>query len=751
MWKMELLLKIQKKWGLFVLEKIISSGFLNGKKSHPKKLLKDHLKGVSDKSKEIASFHGFSELSDQLQIISLTHDIAKFHEKFQRYLEGKKIRFPHAEPSSYLAFMITKDILPAEIVRRHHSYLQNFEDMMSFWRELDYEETLQTLNEFLDNIEIKYLNEQEWKRSIWVNWHSKYLLDSEIKAEEVWLRMKILYSIFITADRLDSLNIDKIAFEKISYKKSNFDTYLAKLPKNELSQWKNNIREITLENADKITKPGIYTISLPTGAGKTIIGLQTSMKLAQKFSLNSVIYVLPFISIVDQNAEVAKNIYDKVQEDHHLMNAYRENEDLTNLERFVISFRYFKDPLIVTTLAKLWELIYSSNSNDSMSFHRLKDAVVILDEPQSIPPEYWQGFGETLTFLSEKLGTYFILMTATQPKIAKGVELAPKTSFPKNRHIYHISDEKKYLSDIKPLVENKSNKSSLIILNTKKEALNVYIELRNTLRNNLFFLSAWVIPSERIKRINKLKELESKNEPRNLISTQVVEAGVDLDFDYVIKDLSPFDSIIQAAGRCNRNMKNKIGEIYVMEIIDENNIHGRSYCSYVYDSISLGITKEILFKNKKFSERDVQKLLDEYYNCLSNQKFQKGPWYEIKEGNWGGYFPLIKDNLYEDIVFVDLDGTVSDILYEIEDLPHDLENLDTKKRLWKYIEKYSINVSKQEMEKWDNYYNQVFLSEDQKIENKGNGIWLIKPSAIGEVYSKELGFIPYDIKEGLYG
>ncbi len=647
--------------------------------------------------------------------------------------------------------MITKDILPAEIVRRHHSYLQNFEDMMSFWRELDYEETLQTLNEFLDNIEIKYLNEQEWKRSIWVNWHSKYLLDSEIKAEEVWLRMKILYSIFITADRLDSLNIDKIAFEKISYKKSNFDTYLAKLPKNELSQWKNNIREITLENADKITKPGIYTISLPTGAGKTIIGLQTSMKLAQKFSLNSVIYVLPFISIVDQNAEVAKNIYDKVQEDHHLMNAYRENEDLTNLERFVISFRYFKDPLIVTTLAKLWELIYSSNSNDSMSFHRLKDAVVILDEPQSIPPEYWQGFGETLTFLSEKLGTYFILMTATQPKIAKGVELAPKTSFPKNRHIYHISDEKKYLSDIKPLVENKSNKSSLIILNTKKEALNVYIELRNTLRNNLFFLSAWVIPSERIKRINKLKELESKNEPRNLISTQVVEAGVDLDFDYVIKDLSPFDSIIQAAGRCNRNMKNKIGEIYVMEIIDENNIHGRSYCSYVYDSISLGITKEILFKNKKFSERDVQKLLDEYYNRLSNQKFQKGPWYEIKEGNWGGYFPLIKDNLYEDIVFVDLDGTVSDILYEIEDLPHDLENLDTKKRLWKYIEKYSINVSKQEMEKWDNYYNQVFLSEDQKIENKGNGIWLIKPSAIGEVYSKELGFIPYDIKEGLYG
>ena len=100
---------------------------------------------------------------------------------------------------------------------------------------------------------------------------------------------------------------------------------------------------------------------------------------------------------------------------------------------------------------------------------------------------------------------------------------------------------------------------------------------------------------------------------------------------------------------------------------------------------------------------------------------------------------------------MDLDGTLSDIIYEIEYLTHDFENLYTKKRLWKYIVNYSINVSKQEMKKWDNYYNQVFLSEDQKIENKGNGIWLIKPSAIGEVYSKELGFIPYDIKEGLYG
>src|SRR5690606_31315647 len=110
---------------------------------------------------------------------------------------------------------------------------------------------------------------------------------------------------------------------------------------------------------------------------------QVSMKLAEKFSLNTIIYVLPFISIVDQNAEVAKNVYENVQEDHHLVTSSKENEDLSDLERFVISFRYFNAPLVVTTLSKFWEVIYSPNANDSMSFHRIKDSVVILDEPQS--------------------------------------------------------------------------------------------------------------------------------------------------------------------------------------------------------------------------------------------------------------------------------------------------------------------------------------------------------------------------------
>ncbi|HQE50610.1 MAG TPA: hypothetical protein PKV93_14815, partial [Fervidobacterium sp.] len=383
---------------------------------------------------------------------------------------------------------------------------------------------------------------------------------------------------------------------------------------------------------------------------------------------------------MDQNTDVARNVCNKVQEDHHLVSLNNETEDLTTLQRFIISFRYFKDPLIVTTLAKFWEVLYSPAANDSMSFHRLKDAVVILDEPQSIPAKYWQGFGETLKFLSEKLGTHFILMTATQPMIAKGEELAPKVSFPRNRHEYNVSNEKITLDDMKVIIdENASyhNRSSLVILNTRKEALKSYVLLRNILGENLFFLSAWVIPEERMKRIKKLKELEKLGRRRNLVSTQVIEAGVDLDFDYVFRDMAPFDSIVQAAGRCNRRMMNEVGRIDIAEIVREDK-SGRSYASYVYDDISLDVTKEILIQRRKFSEMDVQEMLSKYYDQLGKKKYQEGPWYNICEGQWSKFNSLIADVSYEETVLVDIDGTVSEQLYKLESMENTLENLDAK-------------------------------------------------------------------------
>jgi len=729
---------------------IPSFSFLDGKKSHPEKLLKDHLEGVWHKAEEIAMYHGYDELIESLKNICVTHDLAKAHERFQKHLVQKGIKYAHAEPSSIITFMMSKDVFQAELVRRHHSYLEDFEQIAVFWRELDYTDAIKQVSEFAGKEGSFYIDEKQW--------HSSLRILRQIEADEtnfdsLWLRLRLLYSILITADRLDSIGVDDINFENIQYDEEKFERYIETLPKDELTSWRTEIRTETIENVDKIEGPGVYTISLPTGAGKTLIGLQSAMKLASKFSLKTIVYVLPFISIVDQNTDVAKNVCDKVQEDHHLVSLNNETEDLTTLQRFIISFRYFKDPLIVTTLAKFWEVLYSPAANDSMSFHRLKDAVVILDEPQSIPAKYWQGFGETLKFLSEKLGTHFILMTATQPMIAKGEELAPKVSFPRNRHEYNVSNEKITLDDMKVIIdENASyhNRSSLVILNTRKEALKSYVLLRNILGENLFFLSAWVIPEERMKRIKKLKELEKLGRRRNLVSTQVIEAGVDLDFDYVFRDMAPFDSIVQAAGRCNRRMMNEVGRIDIAEIVREDK-SGRSYASDVYDDISLDVTKEILMQRKRFFETDVQEMLSKYYDQLGKKKYQEGPWYNICKGQWSKFNPLISEIPYEDTVLVDTDGTVSEQLYKLESMENTLENLDAKRNVWKKIQKYAITVPRREMQEWENAVNEVFLDQEKKIEFKGNGIWLISKSAIGEIYSTEVGFIPYNMREEVLG
>jgi len=730
---------------------IPSFSFLDGKKSHPEKLLKDHLEGVWHKAEEIAMYHGYDELIESLKNICVTHDLAKAHERFQKHLVQKGIKYAHAEPSSIITFMMSKDVFQAELVRRHHSYLEDFEQIAVFWRELDYTDAIKQVSEFAGKEGSFYIDEKQW--------HSSLRILRQIEADEtnfdsLWLRLRLLYSILITADRLDSIGVDDINFENIQYDEEKFERYIETLPKDELTSWRTEIRTETIENVDKIEGPGVYTISLPTGAGKTLIGLQSAMKLASKFSLKTIVYVLPFISIVDQNTDVAKNVCDKVQEDHHLVSMERETEDLTTLERFVISFRYFKDPLIVTTLAKFWEVLYSPAANDSMSLHRLKDAVVILDEPQSIPAKYWQGFGETLKFLSEKLGTHFILMTATQPMIAKGEELAPKVSFPRNRHEYNVSNEKITLDDMKVIIdENASyhNRSSLVIVNTRKEALESFVLLKKILGENLLFLSAWVIPEERMKRIKKLKELEKLGMRRNLVSTQVIEAGVDLDFDYVFRDIAPFDSIVQAAGRCNRRMMNEVGRIDIAEIVREDNPSGRSYASYVYDDISLDVTKEILIQRRKFSEMDVQEMLSKYYDQLGKKKYQEGPWYNICKGQWSKFNPLISEIPYEDTVLVDTDGTVSEQLYKLESMENTLENLDAKRNVWKKIQKYAITVPRREMQEWENAVNEVFLDQEKKIEFKGNGIWLISKSAIGEIYSTEVGFIPYNMREEVLG
>lgn len=712
------------------MAKTLLHGFLRGKYSHndPKKELIVHLESVRDIAEEIKKFHN---LSVSVENVALMHDIAKSHKDFQSYLLNNGRRFDHSEPSSLFLLNETKNFMEAEIVRRHHTGILDLDDVKGFWTSQEVRENFsKRIKEFAGD-DFKTIEQEELEYLQYKFFRKKYGIKD-------WLDFKTIYSILITADRLDASNLKKIDFKKLKCNLEKLNEYISEIPKNDLSEWRENVRETTLKKVNKtVDKPGIYTLTLPTGAGKTIIGLQAASLISEKFDLKTIIYVLPFISIVEQTTIVSNKIFDEVQEDHHLANMTKDIEQMTKLERFISFFRYWSSPVVVTTLAKFWEVLYSPKANDTMNFHRLKNAIVILDEMQSLDSKLWSGFGKTIDYFSKEYGTFFILMTATQPEIAKGIEIAPNVKMPRSRHSYKIIEDKKKIEEIEEIIDFKG--SGLMVFNTKKSAFAAYEKYRQQLEGEVFFLSTWVIPMERKKKVKELKELENDGKPRSLVSTQVVEAGIDLDFEWVFRDFGPLDSIIQVAGRCNRNMKRESGKVVIAELVNEN---GKSFASSVYGKVLLSKTKEVLSGLKEFSESDIPEILSKYYKKVSSSISQEGPWYKIENGEWGYYIPLIEER-NEALVFVDIDGEAEKLFEEFHDMNRTLENLAERKRLWIKLQNYAISVPQEDMEAWNRKSNGIMVTDfEPELQELQYGMWIIRQAGIGKIYRMDCGFVP---------
>ena len=315
-------------------------------------------------------------------------------------------------------------------------------------------------------------------------------------------------------------------------------------------------------------KGAIYQLDLPTGAGKTLSSLRYALKHALIHRKARIIFAVPLLSVLDQNAEVIRDAIrnDDIILEHH-SNIVQEDEqcEQNSFRDYLIDT--WNSPIIITTLVQLMNTCFKGKTSSVRRFHSLCNSVVVIDEVQTVPEKMLSLFNMMINFLSEICGATVILCSATQPALEliddHSLKISNEAIIPASK-LTHYKDifrrnEVKYeglcnVGNIIDLIDFYSKKYSsvLVICNTKSQASELFKVLNNTY-NNCFHLSTSMCMAHRRKTIAEIKHILEIKEPIICISTQLIEAGVDVSFGSVIRYTAGIDSIVQSAGRCNRH------------------------------------------------------------------------------------------------------------------------------------------------------------------------------------------------------
>jgi len=333
---------------------------------------------------------------------------------------------------------------------------------------------------------------------------------------------------------------------------------------------------------------GLFTLTVPTGGGKTLSGLAFALKHAAKNNLRRVIYVAPFISILDQNADVIRDALGVTERDLDVLEyqslAEPQGPQLADEKQTSTAARRAENwdsPIVITTNVQFFESLFSNKPGRCRKLHNIANSVVILDECQTLPPDLVKPTCQMLKQLTSMLGCTVVMCTATQPAFdhvtlnehrleAKEIIPPELKLFDQLKRVQLEWPKRDERIDWPEVAKRMTGQTSaLCIVNTKKAALDLFAELKN-LSQNVFHLSTSMCPAHRMAVLKAVKGKLDAKHPVFVVSTQLIEAGVDIDFPCVFREMAPLEAIIQAAGRCNRegHLANAGGRVVVFRSLE---------------------------------------------------------------------------------------------------------------------------------------------------------------------------------------
>lgn len=553
-------------------------------------------------------------LSSVGKLVSILHDAGKLRRIFDDYIHDrndlKRGSIDHSYAGAkYLASLGCGDpkekaaaIGMAHTIISHHGLHDwiddNYNDCFAKRISADegYDEIISNINEILNDADINSLFDkavEEWHQAV----RKTPFINTTEFAFYIGMLERLIQSALIDADRTDTCDFmsgRKIAIDSDTKSlweqiENRMNIKLAEFADktDAISLQRRSISKRCCEFAEHRVKA--CRLIVPTGGGKTLSSLRFGIRQCKKFGLERIFYIAPFMSILEQNSDVISGIAGKENFLEHHSNIISEIDDENELKEYQLYSERWNKPVIATTMVQFLNSLFSAKTSSVRRMHALCNSVIIIDEVQSVPIRCTNLFSLAVNFLTHACGSTVVLCSATQP------------TFDENEHGLLLDDEPDMIADyakdfevfrrtkLIPAIEKygydfdeatsfcerafNENGNLLLIVNTKKQALEMFSRMKDRLCDKAYIihLSTNMCPAHRKKRLGTLRRFLKRGLPVVCITTQLIEAGVDISFRCVVRALAGLDNAAQAAGRCNRSGENgRLCPVYIINFKAEN-------------------------------------------------------------------------------------------------------------------------------------------------------------------------------------
>lgn len=618
------------------------------KKNAENKFNVQTIKAHSLNTEKLARNFALEPYRDIVGAAALLHDIGKYSEEFQTYIRKsslypeKKIKGPHHAICGAVEAnkLYPKDklisLIFSYIIYGHHRGLpdgiDNVKEAMNGNSVPDYQH-------YKEDLSISPVDDTIYKQYLLQDYTElKGQKNKDAYIDRFAFDIRYIFSCLVDADSLDTHS-----FCQGKVLKSKVGDYEAALQKvnnilnsfsaeTELQKVRSEIQAQAYESATT----EINLLSMPTGSGKTLCSLKLAMESLIKNNKKRIIYIIPYNSIIDQTAFIFENIFGAdVPILRHQSTYAVEDAEESDAKWIYDAIENWDAPFIITTSAQFFESIYGNKRNKLRRLHNMGDSILVFDEIHKLPDKYLQPCLQSISYLTKFCNSQAFLLSATMPNFE---ELIRKYALPNSEIKDLIPDKTKFgvfkkckfasspAQTEKDLADEMCEfHAALAITNRKKTAIDIYRQLQNRYKH-CFVLTTYQTPKDRITMIMEikayLKTLQEKypdyeNVPNDekimVVSTSLIEAGVDLDFETVFREISGLDSILQAAGRCNREGKRSYGNVFVFDLPGNSSDHKNT------------LTNKLLEKYEDIQSTEcIAEYYEEYYASVTRQEDFEG-------------------------------------------------------------------------------------------------------------------------------